>query len=73
MNETSLKTVVGSKAPKIIPDGWRKFPLSSGKYQKTVLGREVTEAEGYKGQPVWAERRQDKDGPYWKIFTLVNY
>ena len=38
-----------------------------GKYARNVTGaRYLTPTE----TPIWCEKRKDKDGPYWALFTF---
>lgn len=48
----------------------RKERFDMGKYQKTIIGRDVPEYYNDKIHLVWAERRKDKDGPYYALFCV---
>lgn len=68
---TLNKVVIKTTKPKI-PDGFRKIRHDRGGYKKSVLGREI-ESEN----PVWAEKRYDKnaifseDREYYVLFTYI--
>ena len=49
-----------------------KERFDRGKYQKSVLGREVDAYHANNVHCVWAEARSDKDGPYYALFCLPN-
>jgi hypothetical protein len=45
----------------------KKIRWDMGKYQETIIGRDLPETET---GIVWAERRTDKDGPYYALYCL---
>ena len=48
-----------------------KERLTMGKYQKSVIGRDVSAVyDTAHLHCVWAEARSDKDGPYYALFCL---
>lgn len=47
-----------------LPD---KIRFDMGKYEKTIVGRELPDDLITKA-PIWAERRQDTDGPDWALY-----
>ena len=49
-----------------------KERFDMGKYQKTILGREVPEYHAKNVRIVWAEARSDKDGPYYALYCIPN-
>lgn len=73
-SQTVMKQILKTTPPKVIPTGFRKFKYCTGKYKKTVLGREFEH-----DQPIWAVKRYDKnamfaeDKEYYILYTLVNY
>lgn len=50
--------------------GLKKERLCRGKYEKTVIGREVPQHVQNNVKLVWAERRQDRDGAYYALYCL---
>jgi hypothetical protein len=43
-----------------------------GKYKESIIGRELHEDVACRLRLAWAERRRDKDGPYYAIFCIPN-
>ena len=56
--------------------GFKSMRYDRGKYKDSVIGRELGPelahylTEDRPGNLVWAERRKDKDGPYWALFCF---
>lgn len=50
-----------------------KTRFDMGKYQKTILGREIPEHHAKNVRIVWAEARSDKDGPYYALYCISNH
>jgi hypothetical protein len=47
-----------------------KERLDRGKYKDTIFGKEVPPHLKDRVHLVWAERRKDKDGPYFALFCI---
>jgi len=48
-----------------------KERLDRGKYKETIVGKDVPAHLKERYRLVWAERRKDKDGPYYALFCIV--
>ena len=46
----------------------RKDRFDRGKYKETIIGKDCPCGEDVR--LIWAERRKDKDGPYFALFCL---
>ena len=66
-----MKFIIKTTKP-TIPVGFRKFKYCTGKYKRSILGREFES-----DKPIWAERRVDKnpifseDRVYYILYTYV--
>jgi len=47
----------------------KKERYCTGKYQKTVIGKEITPCSA-DIRVIWAERRTDRDGAYYALYCL---
>jgi hypothetical protein len=45
----------------------RKIRWDMGKYQATIIGKELPE---HINQLIWAERKTDKHGPYYALYCF---
>ena len=66
-----MKSILKTTKP-TIPVGFRKFKYCTGKYKRSVLGKEFEN-----DKPIWAERRVDKkaifkdDEVYYVLYTYI--
>lgn len=66
-----MKFILKTTKP-AIPVGFRKFKYCTGKYKRSVLGKEFEN-----DKPIWAERRVDnkayfpEDSVYYILYTYV--
>ena len=47
-----------------------KRRFDTGKYQRTVIGHDVSAHMASKLKLVWVEARHDRDGPYYALFCV---
>jgi len=48
----------------------KKIRYNGGKYNKTVVGKEIPQDVESRVKLIWAERRTDKDGVYYALFCI---
>lgn len=60
-------TVLTPAQAKRLTDTRAKQTHCTGRYQRSIIGQTV---HACGATVVWAERRQDKHGPYYKLYSV---
>ena len=49
-----------------------KVKFCTGKYKKSVIGKEIAPHIAEKYAMIWAEPRRDSDGPYFTLYAITS-